>query len=118
MEIVAGLTWTFEAVESLRDIYGHIALDRPRTAERTIESIVNKVASLSAAPRSGQRYPYAGNRDVFVLTYGHFRIAYSVDSARELPRESAQDDVREDRKVKDAVTVLGVFHGLIFLPKR
>jgi plasmid stabilization system protein ParE len=97
---VSAPAWTLEAVESLREIYGHIALDRPRTAERTLESILNKVASLSAAPRSGQRYPYAGDRQVFVLTYGHFRIAYSIDSDQ------------------PGITVLGVFHGLIFLPKR
>lgn len=98
-------TWTFEAIESLREIFGHIAFDRPRTAERTLESILNKVASLSAAPRSGQRYAYAGDSEVFVLTYGHFRIAYRIERAPDGP-------------ARPGITVLGVFHGLIFLPKR
>ena len=95
---MARLSWTEEAAESLRDIFDFIAQNRPRTAERTIESIVNKVDSLAASPSSGQRYPYAEGADVHQLTYGHFRIAYEL--------------------VGDHVIVLGVFHGLIFLPRR
>ncbi|MEM6792501.1 MAG: type II toxin-antitoxin system RelE/ParE family toxin [Acidobacteriota bacterium] len=91
--------WTREATESLRDVYEFIAQDRPRTAGRTLESILNKVASLSGSPHLGQLYPYVESGEVQLLTYGHFRIAYRLE--------------------KDGLlTVLGVFHGLIFLPRR
>ena len=91
--------WTREAEDSLRDIFEFIAQDRPHTAARTLESILNKVSSLSASPSLGQRYPYLGREDVYLLTYGHFRIAYRVEGGEHL-------------------VVLGVFHGLIFLPRR
>lgn len=96
---VAQPRWSREAAESLRDVYEFIAQDRPHTAARTVESILNKVASLSASPHLGQHYPYLDREDVHLLTYGHFRIAYRVE----------QDD---------HLVVLGVFHGLIFLPRR
>ena len=91
------LRWTHGAEESLRGVYESIARTRPRTAERTVESIVNKVASLTASPSLGQRYPHVEREEVLHLAYGHFRIAYSVEG-------------------DGSVTVLGVFHGLIFLP--
>ncbi|MEM1176705.1 MAG: type II toxin-antitoxin system RelE/ParE family toxin [Acidobacteriota bacterium] len=91
--------WSREAAESLRDIYEYIAQDRPHTAMRTVESILNKVVSLSGSPHLGQHYPYLDRPDIHLLTYGHFRIAYQVG-----------DD--------DEIVVLGVFHGLIFLPRR
>ena len=91
--------WTREAAESLRDVYDFIAQDRPHTAARTIESILNKVASLCGSPQLGQHYPYLEKQQVNLLTYGHFRIAYQVEKGGQL-------------------VVLGVFHGLIFLPRR
>lgn len=94
---MAKLRWTHVAEESLRGVYESIAQNRPRTAERTVESIVNKVASLSASPGLGQRYPHVEREEILHLSYGHFRIAYRVEPEGD-------------------VTVLGVFHGLIFLP--
>ncbi|MEO1082863.1 MAG: type II toxin-antitoxin system RelE/ParE family toxin [Acidobacteriota bacterium] len=91
--------WSREATESLRDIYEYIAQDRPHTAARTVESILNKVVSLSGSPHLGQRYPYLDRDDIHLLAYGHFRIAYQVDGDGD-------------------IVVLGVFHGLIFLPRR
>ncbi|MEM9555172.1 MAG: type II toxin-antitoxin system RelE/ParE family toxin [Acidobacteriota bacterium] len=86
--------WTHEAVASLREVYRYIARDRPATAARTIESIVAKVASISAQPSLGQRYPHEPP-GVRHLTYGHFRIGYRV---------------RDD----GAVEVLGIFDGRPF----
>ncbi len=93
---MAALRWTAAAEHSLRDIYNHIAQNRPTTARRTVESILNRVESLCEAPESGQPWHQRG-QGVRKLTYGQFQIAYlSAD-----PSE---------------VVVLGVFHGLIFLP--
>ena len=94
---MARLTWTPEAVSSIRDIYDFIARDRPETARRTVESILNKVDALAAYPDTGQPYRYTGSRlDVRTIQYGNFRVAYLVEDGE--------------------VVVLGVFHGLIFLP--
>ncbi len=91
------LRWTAEAAVSLRDIYAYIARDRPATARRTVDSIVGRAESLIDLPALGQRHPYPRPASVRVLTYGQFQIAYRV---------------ADDR----TITVLGVFHGLIFLP--
>ncbi|MEM7586386.1 MAG: type II toxin-antitoxin system RelE/ParE family toxin [Acidobacteriota bacterium] len=93
---MAGLRWTAEAESSLREIYNHIAQNRPATARRTLESILNKAESLREAPRLGQAYRHSSRHGVRILTYGQFQIAF-------LQRD-------------DAIIILGVFHGLIFLP--
>lgn len=92
---MAALRWTPEAETSLHGIYRHIAQNRPATARRTLESILHKVESLRQAPDLGRPYPRRG-RDVRRFTYGRFQVAYLLDG--------------------DEVVVLGVFHGLIFLP--
>ena len=93
---MAELNWTAEAEISLREIYDHIAQNRPATAQRTIESILNRVESLREAPTLGQPYPHR-QRQVRRLTYGQFQIAYLLEDG-------------------GSVVILGVFHGLIFLP--
>ncbi len=92
------LRWAGEAEVSLRDIHDYIARDRPATARRTIDSIISRVESLREFPRLGQAYPYQRQRPLRILTYGQFQIAYLL--------------------LEDAhrITVLGIFHGLIFLP--
>lgn len=91
------LRWTDEAAVSLKDVHDHIARDRPATARRTVESIVSRAESLIEYPTLGQRHPYSPERTVRVLTLGQFQIAYLV---------------KDDR----SISILGVFHGLIFLP--
>ena len=88
------LAWTREAKTSLRDIYGFIARDRPTTARRTLDSLLARAQSLAEFPNHGQ--PYAYNPAVRVLAYGQFQIAYLPSPGR--------------------VTILGIFHGLMFLP--
>jgi plasmid stabilization system protein ParE len=91
------LRWTSEAEESLREIHDYIARDRPRTARRTIESIVHRTESLSEFPKQGEPYAYRPDHQVRILTYGQFQIAYLKMSPK-------------------TIAILGVFHGLIFLP--
>ena len=90
------LRWTAEAESSLREVYDHIARNRPATAQRTIESILNRVESLREAPTLGQSYTHR-QKNVRRLTYGQFQVAYLLENP-------------------DSVVILGVFHGLIFLP--
>jgi plasmid stabilization system protein ParE len=93
---MARLSWTAEAAATVRDVYSYIARDRPETAHRTLESILNKVDSLVRYPDLGSPYRYAPS-GVRVFSYGSFKVAYKLE---------------EDGDV----LVLGVFHGLIFLP--
>lgn len=93
---MARLSWTAEAVATVRDVFAYMARDRPQTAHRTLESILNKVDSLTEYPDLGSPYRY-GPEGVHVFSYGSFKIAYLL-----------QED--------GDVLVLGIFHGLIFLP--
>ncbi len=94
---MAALKWTAEAEQSLREVHNHIAQNRPTTARRTVESILNRVESLRQVPELGQPWRHQRRKGVRRLTYGQFQIAYVFDEP-------------------DEVVVLGVFHGLIFLP--
>lgn len=95
---MASLTWTSEAASTIRDIYQFMARDRPETTQRTMEWIFNKVDSLLEYPNQGQPYDYSPDgRDVRVIRYGNFKVAYLVEETAD-------------------VVVLGVFNGLIFLP--
>lgn len=94
---MADLKWTQEAEISIKEIYSYIARDRPTTARRTVESLLNRVETLLDFPEGGQVYPYLDGQPIRVLTYGNFQIAYLVNP----------DGV---------LYILGIFHGLIFLP--
>jgi plasmid stabilization system protein ParE len=89
-----GVRFTAEAFQALRDVHDHISRNRPETAQRTIESILNKVDSIANQPLIYQTYQ--DPPPTRELTYGHFRIAYRVE--------------------EDGIIVLAVFHGLFFLP--
>jgi len=88
------INWTREAELWLRDIYNYIALDDSNAAERTLVGIFQKVQLLTNHPRLGYRYEPEQSREVRILIYGHYRIAYLIKS-----------DSRID--------VLGVFHGAL-----
>ena len=88
---MAEIAWTEEAQRWLEDIFEYIAADSPAAAARTVQGIYERAQVLSSFPEIGHRY-LASSRNVRILLYGHYRIAYLV-----------KDDGN--------VNVLGVFHG-------
>jgi len=90
---VGQVRWTPESADWLEEIFEHIAKDNPAAARRTVEGIYQKAQTLAQFPKIGYRYEGA-SEPVRILLYGHYRIAYLVDSARD-------------------VTILGVFHGAL-----
>ena len=92
---MAEIRWTFEAETWLRDIYGYIAADNPEAAIRVIEGIYEKAQTLHDFPDIGYVHRFVEEGEIRILLYGHFRIAYLR------------------RKEKDAIDVLGVFHGAL-----
>lgn len=88
---MAKLNWTTEAQQWLEDIFEYIAQKNPRAAKQVVTGIYDTAQMLIDFPESGYRYQ-ASNRDVRILLYGHYRIAYLV-------------------KPDGNVDVLGVFHG-------
>jgi toxin ParE1/3/4 len=91
---VVEINWTHEAEVWLRDIYSYIASDNRNAAQRTVVGILQKVQPLKTHPRLGHRYEAETSREVRILLYGHYRIAYLI-------RPDANIDI------------LGVFHGAL-----
>jgi addiction module RelE/StbE family toxin len=93
---MAQITWTNEALRWLEDIFEYIAVDNPDAAHRTVEGIFERVQSLATYPELGHRYLHS-TRNVRILMYGHYRIAYLVRDG--------------------SVEVLGVFHDALDITK-
>jgi toxin ParE1/3/4 len=88
---MASLSWTTESQRWLKDIFEYIAEDNPQAAAKVVAGIYERAQVLSEHPEIGYRYA-PSDRDVRILLYGHYRIAYLV-------------------KVGGDIDVLGVFHG-------
>lgn len=85
------IAWTDEALGWLEDIFSYIAADNPAAASRTVQGIYDRAQDLLSHPESGYRY-LPSQRNVRILLYGHYRIAYLVKDTKD-------------------VDILGVFHG-------
>ena len=88
---MAEIAWTEEAQRWLADIFEYIAADNPAASARTVQGIYERAQVLKTFPEIGHRY-LGSSRNVRVLLYGHYRIAYLV---------------KDDRNID----ILGVFHG-------
>jgi len=91
---LAEINWTTEAERWLKDIHDYIAEDNPKTAHSTINAIYDKVQILCKFPHLGYRLESIQNREVRILLYGHYRIAYLI-------------------KADKTIDILGVFHGAL-----
>lgn len=89
---MAKLVWTEEALRWLEDIFEYIAHDNPDAAVQTVQGIFERAQALAEFPEMGERYA-GSSRQVRILLYEHYRIAYLVKPGR--------------------VEVLGVFHGAL-----
>lgn len=87
---MAQITWTDEALHWLDEIFEHIAGDNPEAAAATVEGIFERAQILAQYPEIGHRLVYP-KRNVRILLYGDFRIAYLL-------------------KPDGDIDILGVFH--------
>jgi plasmid stabilization system protein ParE len=88
------IEWTDEAKDWLKDIHDYIAEDNKRIASKTTKEIYNKVQILATFPQIGYSYPNDNDKDIRILLYGHYRIAYLI-------------------KDTNSIVILGVFHGAL-----
>lgn len=91
------LNWTEEANQWLEDIFEYIALENPDAARRVAIGIYERAQTLKNFPHSGYHYQ-ASTRDVRILLYGHYRIAYLI-------------------KPDNNIDILGIFHGSLEISK-
>jgi plasmid stabilization system protein ParE len=86
--------WTNEAELWLKDIYDYIALDKKSIAKKVITEIYQKVQILQSYPQIGYEYESDEHKEIRILLYGHYRIAYLI-------------------KDENTIDILGVFHGAL-----
>lgn len=91
---MAELNWTAEAERWLQDIFQYIAQDNPAAAAEVVEGIYQKAQLLREQPLLGYKHEAWPNREVRILLYGHYRIAYLI-------------------KPSMNIDILGVFHGAL-----
>ena len=89
---MAELNWTSEAQRWLQDIHDYIAQDDPDAAARVVQGIYRKAQILSDFPDIGHHHESLPSREIRILQYGHYRIAYLI-------------------RRNESVDMLGVFHG-------
>jgi len=91
---MVNINWTDEAELWLKDIHNYIALDNKSIAKKVVTEIYQKVQILQSFPRIGYPYENSDHKEIRVLLYGHYRIAYLI-------------------KDENTMDILGVFHGAL-----
>ena len=90
---MAEVRWATEAAEWLKNIHDYIAERNPTAAASVVGGIYERIQLLRTFPEMGYILRSEREGEIRVLQYGHYRIAYILDSG------------------EDAVVILGVFHG-------
>ena len=92
------INWTNEAEYWLREIYDYISKDSIKIAKKVVNDIYDKVQILKSHPRIGYKYENNYNKEIRILLYGHYRIAYLIKNDKE-------------------IDILGIFHGALDIKK-
>ncbi|MCL2117606.1 MAG: type II toxin-antitoxin system RelE/ParE family toxin [Planctomycetaceae bacterium] len=72
------IVWTAEAKCMLLKIFDGLANDSTTVATSVAHSIYRKVQRLQESPQIGWCYPHTAKRDVRIMLFGHYRIAYEI----------------------------------------
>ena len=92
------INWTDEASLWLKDIHDYIALETQEVAKKVVTDIYQKAQMLRSFPKIGYRYENNEHKEIRILLYGHYRIAYLI-------------------KDENSIDILGVFHGALDIEK-
>jgi plasmid stabilization system protein ParE len=69
-------------------------LDKNTIAKKVVTEIYQKVQILQSFPKIGYEYENSQDKEIRILLYGHYRIAYLI-------------------KDENTIDILGVFHGAL-----
>jgi plasmid stabilization system protein ParE len=86
--------WTEEAAHWLEKIHDYIARNNPRAARQVALGIYESAESLSEFPERGYKYHGQTDRNIRIVLFKHYRIAYLVSQEQD-------------------VTILGIYHGAL-----
>lgn len=89
---MAKINWSRESELWLSDIYEYITQENPNAAGEVISGIYKRAQVLKTHPEIGYKYERIESRNVRILLYGHYRIAYLIKDSGD-------------------IDILGVFHG-------
>lgn len=95
---MAEIRWTEEAAARLREVFEYIAETSPQAATETVGGIYRLAETLDRFPERGFSYQTRSGRSVRIVLYGHYRVVYRIEPS-------------------GSVTILGVFHGAMDLPR-
>jgi len=95
---MAEIAWTDQARAWLQDIYDYIARDNEEAAWQVVQGIYDRAQVLLDFPESGHRYEKYPDRDIRILLYGHYRIAYLILD-------------------ESTIHILGILHGALDIDK-
>lgn len=90
------IVWSPLAVDTVAEIAGYIAQDKPSAAEKWINTVFSKVERLKSSPEIGRIVPEIRNKQFRELLYGNYRIIYRVE--------------------KKQISILTIRHGKQILP--
>lgn len=88
------IKWTNEAELWLKDIHDYILLDKKSIAKKVVSEIYQKTQILKSFPKIGYLYENSEHKEIRILLYGHYRIAYLI-------------------KDENKIDILGIFHGAL-----
>lgn len=91
---MVNINWTEESELWLKDIHDYIALDKKIVAKKVVTEIYQKAQILQSFPRIGYQYETNDDKEIRILLYGHYRIAYLI-------------------KDENTIDILGIFHGAL-----
>lgn len=86
------INWTNESKYWLNHIYEYIAKNNPYAAKKVINGIYDQVELLKTFSEIGYKVNSLSNRNVRIILYGHYRIAYLI-------------------KNENAIDILAILHG-------
>ena len=95
---MAKLIWTDEANRWIDNIYKYILKENPQAAYNVTNGIFEKAQILLDHPKIGYIYEHESKRNIRILLYGHYRIAYEISD-------------------KNKIYILGVFHAAMEIEK-
>ncbi len=76
------ITWTDLAREDLRAIFDYISIDSPQSAQKVVETIIQKVDVLLQFPEMGRTVPEFGDSTIRELISGSYRIVYLIEEGQ------------------------------------
>ena len=95
---MVNINWKNEAEFWLKDIHDYIAQDNPRISKKVVNEIYQKVQILKSFSQIGYPYENDEDKEIRMLLYGHYRIAYLI-------------------KDKNSIDILGIFHGALAIER-